>query len=256
MDKKESSSWLKRTWGKIKGWNWQKIGGFGGLLGLVVAVFTLICVAGELQTMKENQELEYRGFLSIYMEDVRAKPGTGRLDYTWRWYQADRVPALTKGESMWMTSRQRGVDLYAWMAKNQKETQPRIEHVEPVFYEESRPDSFAYSHEHNRTLWELDSIFFSVPYERLLGFTQKFYLHVIYKYEDLRSQNYWVYMRWELLRICTDTFTLADTPKFATHYKWVCDDYVVWQAKPDECLPSKFPKKLASLVDKTQRDHK
>jgi hypothetical protein len=248
MDKKESSSWLKRTWGKIKGWNWQKIGGFGGLLGGLGAVVAVIFLSLNLFALRKQIEFENRGFLGIRISAINTDSISNELIVDYRFERASRTPPLFKQGIFWKSLFME-YDIVKLIKEHTPQSRLTVERVELITLDATYQINMTY----DLTMQTIDREVMSRPPGKIPGVVAPFYIHSIFKYEDVMGKNYWVYMRWHVFR----TYVESKEPGVLrfTH-SWEPEEYIWWRGVRDEKVPSRLPKELRELSRQAREKRK
>ncbi|MCK4232594.1 hypothetical protein KAX21_06565 [candidate division WOR-3 bacterium] len=216
---------------------WVKIaaivGGFGSFIAIGFLIWNLI-------EIRRQQEFEYRGFLVAEIVDIQTSLFSPALHLKYRFRESGRVPPLFKG-IYFTTSINREKDIQSDFGK----IKPRVEtEIEKITWLENK--DYAITYEGNATISSINSVITNrYSFEELTKLKPVFYVHCIFKYEDVMGQNYWVYMRWEVERICTKFDVKKRDAEFLCVYE--TEDYIRWKARRNEKVPSHYPKELRQL---------
>lgn len=235
----------KLTWKNLRSFSWWlKLAGAIGSVGAFISIFFLWC---NLREIKKQTQLEYKGFLAVQIDSIKFTPQSEKLIVWLHPEQTSRVPLLVSPYKDVMISQDEDINFDDWIEEIKRDCDSSDNHLMPLVYE--KPMKVEYQKKY--ILQKLDSILYSIPVEERKGKAQSLHFHVILKYRDLLEKEYWVYMCWELIRICEG---IKGSHMFF-NYSWLDKEYEVWGAKPNEKYPMELPPHLKEITARaTQKD--
>lgn len=166
----------------------------GGLLGGIAALIAIKFLRANLKEMREQKELEYRGFIAVDIRGVgrvidfeNPHSEIKRLKISYRFPQTKDVPLILKARDWLLTSKNK-INVERWYGYIKSSSTATI--VGPV------------------VLNILQFAIRNAPIKARELFRKldqgekaecKFFAHCILAYEDAMKKNSWVYMRWAII---------------------------------------------------------
>lgn len=180
------------------------------------------------ETQKEL-EFQNRGYLTIQVRDVvfyprQPPPNDSCLRINYQYREASRLPVLVKGKIFWELTWSSDIDIVDWMNKERIEAREQKDRALPVYLDTDLNIQFC-THEVVDSLKKA----FQGPGPWSPGL---FYIHIVYKYEDITRKDYWTYMKWKVELIWNGSVSnLADDIIKA-------EFSIPWKAKKGEVVPT------------------
>ena len=224
------------------------VGGFGGLLGGIGAFIAIFLLMGNLNELKRQTEFQHRGFLAISI--LGAKGDTLQpkgMSFDYKLIQVSRVPiTLSGGEAIGMTSKPSAIDFVAWGKAEEQNIQGFDEYRIPILEDTITTAVFSLSSKHMLPDSVVSDGKDSIGY-------YGFYLHLLYKYMDVTSKEYWGYMRWRL-DLNSKDFDDKKLKKFDGNIR--PEYWRTWEAKGDKITNSNLPRDLRDIRKKALNQSK
>ncbi|MBN2380965.1 hypothetical protein JXM67_14295 [candidate division WOR-3 bacterium] len=215
------------------------IGGFGGGIGALIAVFFLWLNFSEL---RKQIEYENKGFLAIKIldsENDSLQPGM--MNFNYELVTESRVPLILSGGAViGMTSKQREIDIIAWGKEEEQHLVGFYEYRIPILEDTVSEYAFELSSKHMIA----DSV---ITVNQDTVELYNFYLHILYRYRDVTDREYWGYMRWWVYLFDKEK-DRSMQKKLEGHIR--PEYWITWEAKSDRIRLCDLPKDLRKIQRK------
>lgn len=229
--------------------NWTKVGSIGSIIGGIAAIgaavllaLSLCKVKEQVDAMQRQTELENRGFLAIVIDSFWLQHVPPKVIIKYQFYETSRIPILVKHPRLEMLSTKREVDVPVFIEEVKNELAGQ--YITKYVYVYSKPDS-SIADPPSVLLNKIRSFNDGV----VNSFDSEFFFHVIFRYEDITGNDYWVYMRWKFYIKRTQQEDRLEGIDAISR-----ETYVIWEVKEEVVFPDtlNLPEELVELTQKAR----